>query len=212
MDKRMNFEWLLFDIGGVLVELTGASKLMKWMNWRVDQEEMNRMWLYSEAVRSFETGRITSYEFAETVIKEFEFSVTSETFIEEFSNFPKGLYAGAEALLAGLSAQYSIATLSNTNAIHWDKLCKEDHLDNLLQTQFLSFQTGYMKPDRQAYLNVLEELDCEAEKIIFFDDNRINVEAARAVGMNSVLVAGLDDLKQRLMELDIATDHCNTGR
>lgn len=42
-----SFEWLLFDIGGVLVEFIGVPKILEWMNWRVAREEMNRMWLFS---------------------------------------------------------------------------------------------------------------------------------------------------------------------
>jgi putative hydrolase of the HAD superfamily len=201
------YEWLLFDIGGVLLEFIGAPKILEWMNWRVSREEMSRMWLYSESVRSFETGKITSDEFAEQIIRELGFSVKADEFIEGFSCFPKGLHAGVKEFLNELSTKYPLATLSNTNEIHWNRLCQEDHFDQLIQHNFLSFQTGYMKPDKEAYLNVINKLNCSPGKIIFFDDNRINVEAARDAGMDAgmdaVYVAGFGDLKEQMVELRI---------
>jgi HAD superfamily hydrolase (TIGR01509 family) len=197
------FEWLLFDIGGVLVEFTGAPKILEWMNWRVDREEMSKMWLYSDSVRAYETGKITSFEFADRIVREFQLSVKPDKFIEEFSYFPRGLYHGVEEFLEKLSEKYSIATLSNTNEIHWNRLCKENNFEKLVTNNFLSFRTGYMKPDKEAYLKVVEELNCSADKIIFFDDSRINVEVAREIGMNSILVNGFDDLKKKIIELGI---------
>jgi HAD superfamily hydrolase (TIGR01509 family) len=198
-----SFEWLLFDIGGVLIELIGAPKVLEWMNWRVDREEMNKMWSDSASVRAFETGKITSFEFADSIIRELKLSVKPDKFIEEFSKFPKGFFHGAEEFLQKLSEKYSIATLSNTNEIHWDKLCKENNFDKIITNNFLSFRIGCMKPDKEAYLKVINELNCTADRIIFFDDSRINVEAARETGMNSILVNGFDELKKQIAEMGI---------
>ena len=199
----INFEWLLFDIGGVLVKFKGVPRILEWMNWRVDREEMNRMWLYSEAVRAFETGKTTPLEFAYAMVKEFKFSVSAEEFLEGFPFFIDGLYPGVEGFLQKLSGKYPIAALSNINEIHWGRLCIENNFDQLIPTIFLSFKTGYMKPDKDTYLKVIEDLKCEADKIIFFDDNEINVQAARDVGINSVLVTGFDDLKRKIAGMGI---------
>lgn len=161
------------------------------------------MVVFLDSVRAYETGKITSLEFADNIVKELEFSVKPEEFIEGFSYFPRGLYLGVEEFLQELSAKYSIATLSNTNEIHWDRLCKENNFENLVKNNFLSFRTGFMKPDKEAYLKVIEELNCEADKIIFFDDNSINVEVAKDIGMRAVLVNGFDDLKRQITEMRI---------
>jgi len=198
-----NFEWLLFDIGGVLIELAGSPKILEWMNWRVDREEMSKMWLNSDSVKAYETGKITTLEFAESIIKELDLSVEPDKFIEDFTYFTKGFYDGVEELIRKLSEKYSIATLSNTNEAHWDKLCRVDNFDKLITNNFLSFKIGYMKPDKEIYLKVLEKLNCDPDKIIFFDDSINNVEAARKVGMHSRLVNGFADLKKQLAELGI---------
>jgi len=193
-----SFDWLLFDIGGVLIEYIGAPKILEWMNWRVSNEEMSKMWLYSDSVRAFESGKITPSEFADSIVRELQLSVKPDKFIEDFSKFTTGFYEGVEELIQKLSEKYSIAALSNTNEIHWNRLCKENNFDKLITNNFLSFRTGYMKPDKEAYLNVIKELNCKPDKIIFFDDNIINVEAARETGMNSMQVNGFDDLKKKI--------------
>jgi hypothetical protein len=49
---------LLFDVGGVLVQLSGVETMLGWMGETATSEEMWRMWLHSTPVREFERGRI----------------------------------------------------------------------------------------------------------------------------------------------------------
>src|SRR5690606_26512391 len=125
----------------------GVPKILNWMNNRIDKDEMSRMWLFSSAVKNFETGKLTQEEFARSVIEEFEFCVDEEQFIEEFKYFPSGFYAGVKELIENLSKRYSIACLSNTNEIHWNRLCKDECIESIMPLCFLSHQIGYMKPD-----------------------------------------------------------------
>lgn len=196
------YEWILFDIGGVLVKLGGFLKLLDWMNEKMDREELGSLWLHSDAVRAYETGKINSTEFAANIVKELELTITSDEFLEEFFFFINGFYDGVEELLQKLSEKYSVATLSNINEIHWNRLCRENHFDDLIKTNFLSFQTGYMKPDQEAFLKVIDGLGCKAEQIIFFDDSKTNVEAARKMGMSAIQVNGIEDVKRQL-ELNV---------
>jgi glucose-1-phosphatase len=196
-------KYLLFDLGGVLVELVGVPKMLQWMNNRVDKDEMSRMWLFSPSVRGFEMGRLTPDEFAKSIIEEFGFCVNVEQFIKDFTYFPSGFYTGVRGLLKDLSKKYSIACLSNINELHWNRLCNDDCIKSLIPIRFPSHKTGYMKPDKEAYLNVITELKCEPSKILFFDDNKINVDAAIETGMKAIWVRDFDDLKQKLEEIGI---------
>ncbi len=196
-------KYILFDLGGVLVDLVGVPKVLEWMDWRVDKDEMSRMWLYSSAVRNFEMGKKSASEFAQEMVSEFKFSISPEEFIKEFVYFTSGLYSGTEELLQQLSKNYSLACLSNTNELHWDRLCNENCIESLIPLCFPSHKTGFMKPDEDAYLNVIKSLNCEADKILFLDDNQINVDAAKQAGMNAIKVVGLEDVKVKLRELEM---------
>lgn len=201
-----DIDYIVFDLGGVLVELTGVPTVLGWMNNRVKEDEMWRMWLLSPAIRNFESGKISKEEFASSIIQEFEFQVDEEKFIEEFILFPKGFYPGAEELLAALKDRFSLACLSNTNELHWNRLCVESEVEKLFQYNFLSHKTGFMKPDKEAFLHVINELKTDPERILFFDDNQMNVDAALSFGIKAVRVKGFSELKRTLQEVGIVME------
>ena len=49
---------LLFDLGGVLVEFTGPSTLLRWLGGRLAPEQVWPLWLGSPVVRDFERGLV----------------------------------------------------------------------------------------------------------------------------------------------------------
>lgn len=53
---------VLFDVGGVLVELSGIEVMLGWLGRSTPVDELWRRWLHSESVRRFETGRIDADE------------------------------------------------------------------------------------------------------------------------------------------------------
>ena len=198
-----DFDYLLFDLGGILVELAGIPRLLEWMEHRVDVDGLNEKWLYSKAVRDYERGRISSGDFAAAMVEEFGLSVDAERFLKEYEFFPKDFYPGARELLSGLSKKYKVAVLSNTNELHWGRFGKEECFSGFADRCFVSHLTGFMKPDAEAFRFVIEKLGCEPGRILFFDDNLPNVEAARSAGMQAEHVRDFDDLKLRLLELGI---------
>jgi glucose-1-phosphatase len=53
---------------------------------------------------------------------------------------------------------------------------------------FMSQDMGMRKPEARIYQSVLEHEGYTADQAVFFDDNLANIEAARALGIESVLV------------------------
>lgn len=200
---KRKYDYLLFDIGGVLLEHSSGQRIIEWMDNPVSNEEMSNIWLFSETVRKYERGLIKSKEFAEGIVKELQLNIDAEAFLEEFAYFPKGLFPGVEELIKDLSNNYSIACFSNTNELHWSRLCDDFYLDKIVDRSFLSFKIGFMKPDPEAYNYVINALSCEPCKIIFFDDNKVNVEAAKSAGMDAVHVLDFSDMKKQLLSIGI---------
>jgi HAD superfamily hydrolase (TIGR01509 family) len=64
---------------------------------------------------------------------------------------------------------------------------------------FSSHLTHKIKPDSCAFQHVLDTLNIEPKKVLFFDDNQANVEAANALGIISVQVNGVNELKTQLL-------------
>jgi putative hydrolase of the HAD superfamily len=62
-----------------------------------------------------------------------------------------------------------------------------------------SFQLGMAKPDPAIYQYILEKLGTEAEETLFIDDKRVNIEAARALGMVGVEFTTIEKLRTDLL-------------
>ena len=197
---------LLFDVGGVLVELGGVEAMLGWLGNRLTPDQLWRRWLESENVRGFETGRIDAPQFATGMIAEFGLRVGSQEFLDSFVGWPTGLYPGTLELLARIPRRYRRALLSNSNPLHWPRVLGEMNLGGSFDHHFVSHLTGLIKPDTTTFEHVLESLGCKAGEVLFFDDNAPNIEAARALGIHAVRVQGLDETRQALTKLEILDD------
>jgi HAD superfamily hydrolase (TIGR01509 family) len=195
------FEVLLFDLGGVLIEVAGLSTMLDWTG--LDRDSLWRRWLASPSVRRFEKGQSSAQDFAEQVVSEFALPVTPTEFLEFFERWPMGLYEGIEPLLQSLSDTYRLACLSNTNEVHWPRMRDQFGLGRLLDRAFVSHEIGMVKPDPQTFQHVIHTLDCPPEAIAFFDDNAVNVQGAAQHGINAYLTRGPADLSAKLGTLGI---------
>ena len=77
-------EVIVFDVGGVLVELGGVNSILEWSLGRFSIEDVWRLWLASPAVRAFETGRTDADAFALAVLSELELDLEPSRFLEAF--------------------------------------------------------------------------------------------------------------------------------
>jgi glucose-1-phosphatase len=194
---------LLFDVGGVLVQLGGVEAMLEWLGKTVTADELLRMWLLSPSVRQFETGKIDADEFAVGVVAEFGLNVGPRRFLESFAAWPTGLYPGTLEMLALIPPSYQRAVLSNSNTLHWPRV-----LDDMLQgtafdRHFVSHLTGRIKPDPDAFQDVVDTLGCLPDQVLFLDDNSLNVEAAQRFGMHAVQVRGATETRGVLWDLGI---------
>ena len=62
-----------------------------------------------------------------------------------------------------------------------------------------SFQLGIAKPDPAIYRYVLEKLGTRAEETLFLDDKRVNIDAARALGMGAIEFTTIQKLREDLL-------------
>ena len=194
---------ILFDLGGVIVELVGVERMMQWCPALPDTETLWKRWLASPAVRGFETGRTKRDEFARAVIDEFALPIEGTAFLDEFALWPRRMYEDAPALLAELRPRYRLASLSNTNELHWERFTREWDLPSHFHENFPSYAVGRLKPDADYFEHVLETLGVPARNALFIDDNAITVEAAARVGIVARRAVGPTGVRAVLGELGL---------
>ena len=141
-----------------MVRLTGVPTMLAWTPGNLTEPELWEKWLHSEAIRAFESGTIDSDAFADHVVEEFDLSISPSEFITAFETWADSLFDGVEDLLDSLRGSYRIATMSNTNTIHWPRLTEEMKLGTLIDTHFPSHKSGLLKPDAEAFDHVIRQL------------------------------------------------------
>jgi HAD superfamily hydrolase (TIGR01509 family) len=198
---------LLFDVGGVLVQLSGVDTMLEWLGNKVTSVELWRMWLRSESVRQFETGQIDADQFADRVIAEFGLAVQPQVFLESFTGWPSGLYPGTLEMLARIPRSYRRALLSNSNSLHWPRVLNDMGLGPAFDSHFVSHLTGKIKPDADAFEHVVDSLGCMPGQVLFLDDNSLNVDAAQSFGMHAIRVLGATEAQRALADLGIIDGH-----
>jgi putative hydrolase of the HAD superfamily len=193
---------VLFDLGGVLVELGGVGELGSLVG-ESREEEIWRRWLGCPWVRRFERGQCTTAEFARGMVETWSLPLDPEAFLETFLRWPRGLLPGAEVLLEELRGRVHRACFSNTNALHVDHQLDAFRIRDLFDEHFFSNRIGLVKPDREAYEHVVGALSRRPEEILFLDDNQINIEGAHAVGLDAHRVKGVEAARLLLEERGI---------
>lgn len=183
---------LLFDLGGVLIELDIFERLPLLSSNAQSGAALKRRWLMSPAVRRFERAETSADEFAAEFLAEWDIALAPTEFLAEFAGWAKGFYPNARPLLRALRRRYRVGCFSNSNALHWEKFggFAED-FDIAVSSHLL----GLAKPDPAAFVGALESCAATAAETWFFDDSPANVEAARSVGLRAFQADGCTALE-----------------
>jgi putative hydrolase of the HAD superfamily len=195
---------VLLDLGGVLIELVGVEQMIVWSPHLDDSDTLWARWLASPAVRRYERGEGGRDEFARGVIEEFALPVDRDTFIAGFSGWPRQLFPDSAALLAQIRARYRVASLSNTNELHWSRFAQDWGLPGMFDANFPSFEVKRIKPDADYFEHVLETLGVPAQRALFLDDNAANVAAAQRVGIHARRAVGPAGVREAFAALGLA--------
>jgi len=132
------------------------------------------------------------------IVKELSLGVSEQEFLNHFASLPIGPYPGSLNLLHSLKERYTTALFSNTNDLHWHRKMNEMGLKDAFHHHFASHLMGKVKPDLEAFLDIIAIFGVPESQILFFDDNQLNVDAAKSIGFQAARVNGFDELKKAL--------------
>lgn len=79
----------------------------------------------------------------------------------------------------------------------------QGELSKLIDKGYFAGQTGLVKPDEQAYKQILDEHGLRPEECVYFDDLRSNVKAAAQLSVRSYLFKGAAQTEKVLKELQV---------
>ncbi len=204
MKKLNNIDFLIFDLGNVIINIDYdlsinelKKKLPKPLHDKIED------FYASPFLKSYEKGEITSSEFRNEVNKLYSQNWSNEQIDAIWNKLLLDVPQERIELLKELNKHFGTAILSNTNEIHieaFEKILQqtttEKSIFDLADKVYLSHKINLVKPDPQIYKTVAADLGTEPQRILFFDDMKANIVAAQEVGYNAVHIThpkGLDE-------------------
>ena len=129
-------------------------------------------------------GKISSHEFWTLLgFDSADIQVIERNYLEKSFTLDAGFLPCAKAL----KSHYRIALLSN-DVSEWSKFLREFYgIEPLLDFAFISGDLGVRKPDPQIYRMALGALGAKPMECLFIDDYPERVDAARELGISSIL-------------------------
>lgn len=195
MSQRTKYKNLLFDLGGVITDLSRMScvKAFTEMGMTIANELLGE-YIQSGPFGALEDGKLSNEEFRAELRKHISATVTDAQIDEAFCKFIVGIPLHRLRALEELRKEYKVYVLSNTNAIMWDSVLKEnfaidgkqreDYFDGIVT----SFEAKCSKPDPKIFQLVIDKFGIKAEETLFFDDGKTNIDAASSLGFATHLV------------------------
>ena len=198
---------VIFDIGGVLVRIDLSAALSAVM--RVAPSAMPAMLKLASdpMLLDFECGKISEQEFHAYIVSLAGGDFPYEQYCECWNSIFQGSIEPTLALLEDLNRRTNlkIGILSNTNQTHFDWLRARISAIESLEHVYASHEIGFRKPEREAYLYVLEKMDVVPDRAVFIDDLPVNLDGARAVGMHVIHATEPAAVRAGLAELGVVT-------
>lgn len=202
MRRAPSPSWLLFDLGGVLVDWTGPQALRPLLAAPLADDVYARRWQGCRATDRFGRGAASPLEFAREFADYWDVALAPAEMLARYVGWLRGFYDGVPALLAALRPHVGLACLSNTNAAHWDCPVAQG-VRAEFEVALASHEVQLRKPQAEIFALALQRLGAASGEVLYFDDLAPNVAAARAAGMQAYQVAGLAPLRQQLAALGL---------
>jgi len=96
-------------------------------------------------------------------------------------------YEGVGELIEELNEDADLTTglLSNTNALHWERMEEDSPSAWSIEHKHGSHLFGLAKPDEKTFAAYERRVNAAGPQVLFFDDSPEHIEAARAFGWNA---------------------------
>lgn len=180
---------VLFDLGGVHygVDYRRTEAAFNTLSVQNDGPPIDfSQARQSEVFDDFETGAISSAQFVAQLKGLYKLFSSDDDIIDAWNAMLLGPIEGRKDLLKQAKSRYRIALLSNTNAIHWQRVGPEiAHFAPHFEQLFLSYELGMRKPHPAIFTHCLQQLGWPAAETLFIDDSIQHVQGAAQAGLHA---------------------------
>jgi HAD superfamily hydrolase (TIGR01509 family) len=190
-----NFKNIIFDLGGVILNLSIPSTLKAFAEVSGKPVEDIIPHITSKEFLDYEKGLLSDGEFRDKLRMKLEKNVTDEILDQCWNAMLGDIPQERIQLLERLYNTHRTFLLSNTNEIHLKRFSEitristgKESLDPYFHKAYYSHRMKMRKPDAEIFEHVLKENDLDPNETLFLDDNLSNLEGARLTGIKTFYV------------------------
>ena len=185
---------IVLDWGGILIDLDGQSSIDEFN--RIGALEVAKYVEFCRVEDMFlrlELGQIDTTQFClEAREQDPAYEGSDEALCHAWNVLLSGIPDNRLRRLEELKDRCRLFLLSNTNEIHWEYARRWWQPEDYFEKIFLSYEMHQVKPDKEIFLQMLQEGGMKAEETLFIDDSKRNCEAAAALGIQTIHAKSLD--------------------
>ena len=196
MKRHHDIENLLFDLGGVIMNLNRMRAVRALEALGMDcASSILGEYAQQGPFGALESGQITVDEFHRRMASYIDAEVSYDDIARAFISFLDGIPPHRLDALLSLRKTFGVYLLSNTNALMWsteiDRQFRQQGLaiDDYFDGVVTSFEARVMKPDAAIFRYAERKLGIRPDRTVFLDDSQANCDAAAALGWHTVCVA-----------------------
>ena len=204
MDK---IEALFWDNGGVILTNGWDREARKRAadKFHLDWDDFSDR--HELMLNAFETGQATLDQYVQRTVfyrpRDFKLEDFKAFMFAQSQPFPEAL-----AFCGKIAAQrkYIMAALNNESREINEYRITQFKMKDYFEVFFSSCYLGVRKPDIQIYRRVMEITQRKPAACVMIDDRELNLECARELGLQTIHVKNLEQLKQDLAKLGVTAD------
>ena len=198
---------IVFDLGGVY--FTDGTKLafVKMRDIFGITDMRSLMMLFSNSPktlgRDIRLGLITMDDFEREFAKEIKISSEKIQLIRHLWFSCYAMNYKMEDIIKQLKDKFRLVIFSGNIRERIEYLDKRYHFLQYFHDTVFSFDYQLNKEDVEFYDELLKHLDCEPHEALIIDDEKINIEKAESIGLNTILYYYTEQLVDELNKFDI---------
>ncbi|MDF1575539.1 MAG: HAD family phosphatase [Bacteroidales bacterium] len=193
MAQAPNFRNILFDLGGVILDINVQATLKAFYELGFPSELMQ----YPDSMRTdlffkYQTGLLDTRQFRDEIRKVAGVQMTDQSFDDAWNAMLVGIPEERIKLLKKLSNRYNLYMLSNTSGLHvkvFEKMFLDkagESMHQVFKKIYYSHEIGWHKPDYEAWEYVIKDAGIKAKETLFLDDSIHNIKAAQELGFQAI--------------------------
>lgn len=183
---------ILFDLGGVIVDIDRAAAINKFKEIGVGNiEEYLDPYRQKGIFHKIEDGSISREDFYEEIFKLAGKRIDTKEIDQGWFDFLLPVEQDKLDFILELRKRYKVLLLSNTNDIvmSWARSEKFSPagkpLDFYFDEMYLSFELKCMKPDPDIFHKMIDLSGINPAETLFIDDSKANIDAGNALGFKT---------------------------